>query len=121
MKQLFLFGVSLVLCGCGIIGAGQAVVFNDWASEIDISTTENVATIRGGTRQVLVAHVTCVIDKPAKTKKLVFDAGAMKVEVSCHVMPEYTDSAKFTFEAVAGHDYFIRKHVPGMARLTWST
>ena len=109
MNKAILMGVSLLLVGCGIIGAPLDDLGNgDWASDVDISSSFSVATIRGESRQLVTTYVTCRINLPVKTKKLRFNAGRMSVAVRC------TDSAAgkgyvaaFGFEAVPGHDYVI--------------
>lgn len=107
MKQLILMGVSLLLFGCGIIGGAlHNVGYGDWASDVDISNSFNVATIRGGSRPLVTTYVTCLINQPVKTRKLTFNAGRMRVAVRCTAWGQ-TYRAYFYFEAIPGHDYLI--------------
>ena len=112
MKQLSLMGVSLLLFGCGVIGAPlDDIGYGYWASEVDISSSFSVATIRGESRQLVTTYVTCRINQPAKTKKLTFNAGAMEVAVRCTDGYGKSEHAYFVFEAVSGHDYAVRMYV----------
>lgn len=112
MKQLSLMGVSLLLFGCGIIGAPlDDIGYGDWASEVDISSSFSVAKIRGESRQLVTTYVTCRINQPARTKKLTFNAGPMEVAVNCTDGYGKSEYAHFVFEAVSGHDYAVRMYV----------
>jgi hypothetical protein len=112
MKQLNLMGVSLLLFGCGVIGAPlDDIGYGDWASEVDISSSFSVATIRGESRQLVTTYVTCRINQPAKTRKLTFSAGPMEVAVRCTDGYGKSEHAYFVFEAVPAHDYAVRMYV----------
>ena len=113
MKQIITLGALLLLTGCGIAGGALAVVGNDWESELDISDSENTATIRGATRNVLVGHVTCIVAYPARAKKLTINAGNTDLRATCYVVLQGSDSADFNFDARPGHEYLIRTHIPG--------
>ena len=112
MKQLILMGVSLLLFGCGIIGVPlDNVGYGDWASDVDMSNSFNVATIRGESRLLVTTYVTCRINQPARTKKLTFNAGRMRVAVKCTDGYGKSEHAYFDFEAIPGHDYAVRMYV----------
>ena len=100
MKQLILMGVSLFLFGCGV----------HWASDVDISNSFNVATIRGESRYTIDTPVNCRIVQPVKTKKLTFNAGRMRVAVQCHAHGKIYRTY-FDFEAIPGHDYLIHMKI----------
>ena len=111
MKQLVLMGVSLFLFGCGVIGAPfHHVSFGLVESDVDISNSFNVATIRGELRHLITTSVSCRIDQPVKTKKLTFDAGRMRVAVTCAAYGK-SFPAYFDFEAIPGHDYLIHMNI----------
>jgi hypothetical protein len=112
MKQLGLVGTSLFLFGCGVIGAPlDNIGYGAWASDVDISSSFSVATIRGESRQLITTYVTCRINHPAKTRKLTFNAGPMQVAVKCTDGYGKSEHAYFNFDAVSGHDYAVRMYV----------
>ena len=112
MKQLILMGVSLLLFGCGIIGAPlDDIGYGTWASEVDISNSFNVATIRAESRQLVTTLVTCRINQPVRTKKLTFNPGRMRVAVRCTDGYGKSEHGYFDFEAIPGHDYAVRMYV----------
>jgi len=107
MKQLILMGVSLLLFGCAIISAPlDNIGYGSWASDVDISNSFSVATIRGESRYPIYTSVICRINEPVKTKKLTFNAGRMRVAVRCTAHGK-SYSTYFDFEAIPGHDYLI--------------
>jgi len=111
MKQLILMGVSLFLFGCGVLGAPlDNIGYGAWASDVDISNSFNVATIRGESRYPITTSVICRINQPVKTKKLTFNAGRMRVAVRC-VAHGKSYSTDFDFEAIPGHDYLIHMKI----------
>ena len=111
MKQLVLMGVSLLLFGCGIIGAPlDNVGYGDWASDVDISNSFNVARIRGGTRPLVTTYVSCRINQPVRTRKLTFNAGRMRVAIRCTADGK-SYHAYFDFKAIPGHDYLIHMNI----------
>ncbi len=113
MKQIFTMGTLLFLTGCGIVGGGLAIVGNDWESELDISDSEEKATIEGQTLNILVGHVTCITAYPARAKRLTINAGNTDVRATCFNLPNFSESADFNFDALPGHEYRIRTHIPG--------
>ncbi len=112
MKQLILVGVSQLLFGCGLIGAPLADVgYGAWASDADISSSGNIAMIRGESRQLVTTYVTCRINQPVRAERLTFDAGRMRVAVKCTDGYGKSEHACFDFEAIPRHEYLIRMHV----------
>ena len=113
MKRTITLGISLLLTGCGVLTGPLAAVGNDWESEIDLSDSEETATIRGETLNIVVGHVTCIVAYPARAKKLTINAGNVSIRAECHVVLEGSDSADFNFDALPGHEYLINIHIPG--------
>ncbi len=76
-----------------------------------------MATIKGATRNVLVAHIMCAIEHPVRARKVTVNAGPIDIVAACTVVGEYTETASFSFDAIAGHEYRIRMHVPGSGNI----
>ena len=112
MKRLIELGMLLFLTSCGL-ATGPLSLLDSTPDHIDVSDSESVATIRGATRNVLLAHVICSIRCPAIARKLTVNAGPIDIDAACVVVGEYSESASFSFDAIAGHDYRIRMLVPG--------
>jgi hypothetical protein len=113
MKQIIALGALVFLTGCGVLTGPLAVVGNDWESEVDLSDSEETATIKGETLNILTGHITCIAAYPARAKKLTINAGNVSVRAECHVVLEYSESADFNFDALPGHKYLINMRVPG--------
>ena len=111
------FAAVVLLSGCGL-ATGLIAQLDSTPDFIDISGSGSTATIRGATRNALITHVVCQIDKPARARKLKIDAGRIEVDVSCGVVGEYTEYARFEFDAIADHEYRIRMHVPGNGNIS---
>lgn len=84
---------------------------------IDLSDSESVATIRGATRNILLAHIICSIRCPRVARKVTVNAGPINIVAACQVDSTYTRTARFSFDAIAGHDYRIRMLVPGSGNI----
>jgi hypothetical protein len=80
---------------------------------VDISTAANVATIRGATRNTLIAHITCAIQDPVNARKVTVNAGPIDIVAACAVDGTYSETASFSFDAIAGHEYRISMLMPG--------
>ena len=116
MKKQIALGFLLPLSGCGLLWGGLAPL-DSTPDHIDMSDSENVATIKGATRNVLVAHIMCAIQDPVKARKVTVNAGPIDIVAACTVVGEYTETASFSFDAIAGHEYRIRMHVPGSGNI----
>jgi hypothetical protein len=112
MKKLVLHGILLSLTGCGL-ATGPLNLLDSTPDHIDVSDSENVATIKGATRNVLIAHIMCSIQSPVIARKVTINAGPIDIVAACNVVGEYTETASFSFDAIAGHDYRVRMLVPG--------
>ncbi|NIO42314.1 MAG: hypothetical protein GTO41_20460 [Burkholderiales bacterium] len=112
MKQLLLIGMSQLLFGCGVINAPLADIgYGTWASVADISSSANIATIQGESRQLVTTYVKCRINHPVRAERLTFDAGRMSVAVKCTDGYGKSEHGYFNFEASSGHEYLIRMYV----------
>ncbi len=118
MKQLITLGFLLSLSGCGIF-PGLLIASDGTPDHIDISNTSNVATIRGTTRNVLVAHIKCSIGNPVFARKVTINAGPTNLDVTCTVAGQdtYDQIANFKFDAIAGHAYRVRILIPGSGNM----
>ena len=118
MKKLIVLGMLLSLMGCGLL-FGPLSFLDPTPDYIDLSDSESVATIRGETRNVLFAHIICSIRCPRAARKVTVNAGPINIVAACQVDGgRYnTRTARFSFDAIAGHDYRIRMLVPGSGNI----
>jgi hypothetical protein len=116
MKNLILLGMLLSSAGCGL-ATGPLSLLDSTPDHINVSDSESVATIRGATRNALVTHVVCSIAYPARARKVTVNAGPTNLDVKCTVWGEYAETANFSFDAIAGHDYRVRMLVPGSGNI----
>ncbi len=116
MKKLIVLGMLLSLTGCGL-ATGPLSLLHARQDYIDLSDSESVATIRGETRNVLFAHIICSIRCPRAARKVTVNAGPINIVAACEVVGKYTRTARFSFDAIAGHDYRIRMLVPGSGNI----
>ena len=112
-KVIIILTAAVLLHGCGLATGPRAMLLDQTPDFIDVSDSENVATIRGATRNVLLAHVMCMILEPIEARKVKINAGPTEIVAECGVVGEYSETASFSFDAIAGHEYRIRMHVPG--------
>ena len=99
----------LLLPGCI---APLLVAPGDISDEANLSTNGHTAEIVGTTRG-LIEPDTCHLDKPARTKRLVVDAGSISIIISCFYYGDLGPSsprfAAVAFDAEEGHRYSLRK------------
>jgi hypothetical protein len=113
-KAIVSIAAAALLSGCGL-GTGPESFLYSTPKFVDVSSTGSTATIEGATSNVLLVRVMCRVDEPAEARVLRIDAGPTEIAVGCTVVGEYTETASFKFNAVAGHEYRILMHVPGTA------
>jgi hypothetical protein len=111
------FSAAVLLSGCGL-ATGLIAQLDSTPDFVDISSSGSTATIKGATRNALITHVVCQIEKPARTRKLKIDAGRIEIGASCTVVGEYREYTSFEFDAIADHEYRIRMHVPGNGNIS---
>ena len=116
MKNLIVLVILFSSAGCGL-ATGPLSLLDSTPDYIDVSDSESVATIRGATRNALITHVVCAIANPARARKVTVNAGPTNLDVRCTVWGEYAETASFSFDAIAGHDYRVRMLVPGSGHI----
>lgn len=116
MKKLIVLGILFSSTGCGL-ATGPLSLLDSTPDYVDVSDSESVATIRGATRNVLIGHIVCSIESPARARKVTVNAGHTNLEVKCSVWGEYAETANFSFDAIAGHEYRVRMLVPGSGNI----
>ena len=119
MKKLIVLGMLLSLTGCGLFHGPLSLFLDPTPDYIDLSDSESVATIKGATRNVLFAHIVCSIRCPRVARKVTVNAGPINIVAACQVDGSRynTRTARFSFDAIAGHDYRIRMLVPGSGNI----
>jgi hypothetical protein len=114
-KILLIIIAAFLLPSCGLVtGPMSAMLVDSGPDFVDVSATESVATIRGQSHYGPFWTVSCWIEKPAKAKKLKIDAGLVYITAMCHIEGDgcCADlSAAFSFTAIAGHEYRVRRRM----------
>ena len=111
-KAIVNIAAAALLSGRGLGTAPKSFLYST-PKFVDVSSTGSTATIEGATSNVLLVRVMCRVEEPAEARMLKFDAGPTEIAVGCRVVGEYTETARFKFNAVASHKYRIRMDVPG--------
>jgi hypothetical protein len=114
-KILLIIIAAFLLPGCGLFtGPMTAMLVDSGPDFVNVSASESVATIRGQSHYGPFWTVTCWIEKPAKAKKLKIDAGLTYITAMCSIWLDDCcpdESAAFSFTAIAGHEYRVRRRM----------
>jgi hypothetical protein len=110
MTKLMTMIAAVVLPGCGLT-TGPISMVHSQPDFVDVSTSKNVAIIRGGTLHGVIGTVKCWIEKPAEAMMLKVDAGPTEITANCWLMigGEWDEQATFSFTAIAGQEYRVRR------------
>ncbi len=113
-KAMIVMIAAVLLPGCGL-ATGPISMLQSQPDFVDVSTSKNVATIRGGTTHGVIGTVKCWIEKPAEAMMLKIDAGPADITANCWLMVvgEWNEKATFSFTAIAGHEYHVRRRMFG--------
>jgi len=109
-KAMIVMIAAVLLPGCGLATGPISMVYSQ-PDFVDVSTSKNVATIRGGTLHGVFGTVKCWIEEPAEAMMLKIDAGPADITANCWIMidGEYEERATFSFTAIAGQEYRVRR------------
>jgi hypothetical protein len=109
-KVMIVMIAAVLLPGCGLATGPISMVYSH-PDFVDVSTSKNVATIRGGTLHGVFGTVKCWIEEPAEAMMLKIDAGPADITAECWFMMEGEggDRATFSFTAIAGQEYRVRR------------
>ncbi len=118
-KSLIILMVLLSGCVAAILDTQS-----DISNHADLSLGSATAVIEGSRFRV-PEPATCHIDHPARTMKLVLDAGKVSVEVQCFYYGAWTGRnsrinsgyALFEFVAIADHTYRLKRNRTGFSSI----
>lgn len=115
-KAMIVMIAAVLLPGCALV-AGPISMLQSQPDFVDVSTSKNVATIRGGTSHAVIGTVKCWIEEPAEAMMLKIDAGPADITANCWLMVagEWNEHATFSFTAIAGQEYRVRRRMFGGA------
>ena len=111
--RIFCTLVFMTICS-GCI-TGLADLTNNAENYVDLSDpTADKAQLRAAKWDIGIAGVYCYMTVPANAERVTVNAGAVNVSVVCETADvgsnlTAVDSASFSFNALAGHDYVISK------------
>ena len=111
--RIFCTLVFMTICS-GCI-TGLADLLTDAENYVDLSDpTADKAQLRAAKWDIGIAGVYCYMTVPANAERVTVNAGAVNVSVVCETSSvgsniTAVDSASFSFNALAGHDYVITK------------
>jgi len=116
-KAIIVMIAAVLLPGCGLATGPISMQFIRQPDFVDVSTSKNVATIRGGTFHGVIGTVKCWIEEPAEAMMLKIDAGPADITANCWLMigGEWNEHATFRFIAIAGQEYRVRRRKFGGA------
>jgi len=103
-----IFRTFVAITCCSSCGVGTLVI-HPRLDHVDLSdsTSDEVATIRGDTINLLIGAGYCWIELPDDAKRVTVNAGPVDIEVGCSGTEQGDAYANLRFEALAGHEYRI--------------
>ncbi len=103
-----IFCTFVAITCCSSCGVGTLVI-HPRLDHVDLSdsTSDEVATIRGDTINLLIGAGYCWIELPDDAKRVTVNAGPVDIVVGCSATEQKHLYANLRFEALAGHEYRI--------------